>query len=117
MVSSTHGSAMATSADVTTIAAPPLGAAAPRRGRSGWRMLVHLYRHDVLGMIGLVILLTMAVLGIIAPLIATYPTSHGPVKWANLPPQPYFPFGTDELGRSIWDQAIYGIRSSFYVAA
>jgi peptide/nickel transport system permease protein len=112
---------MATNAEVSTTAnaaqTPVIASAASRRGQSGWRLLVKLYRRDVLGMAGMIILVTMAVLGIIAPLIANYPGAYGNVRFANQGPTlDYFWFGTDELGRSIFDQTIYGIRSSFFVA-
>jgi peptide/nickel transport system permease protein len=88
-----------------------------KRRLTGWRLLVSLYRRDLLGVAGFVVLVVLAVLGIIAPLIAPYPGSHGKLEYINLPPGAYFLCGTDELGRSIFDQTIWGIRSSFYVAA
>lgn len=108
---------MVTKADVSASPSTTVAAAATRRRLTGWRLLVALYRRDVLGMLGLITLITLAVLGIIAPLIANYPGAYGELRYANLPPMDYFWFGTDELGRSIFDQTIYGIRSSFYVAA
>ncbi|HVC32986.1 MAG TPA: ABC transporter permease [Chloroflexota bacterium] len=89
----------------------------PRRRYTGWRLIASLYRRDVLGMLGLLILVTLAVLGIFVPLISPYPGAYGSASYVNLPPMSYFWFGTDELGRSIFDQTMWGIRSSFYVAA
>jgi peptide/nickel transport system permease protein len=66
------------------------------------------------GLLGLIIL---AILGLIAPLIAEYPGSYGNYEHINVAPSGEYWFGTDELGRSILDQTIYGVRSSFYVAA
>src|SRR5262245_54728231 len=93
------------------------GEAAPPRSRSGWRLLVDLYRRDGLGVAGFLGLAALAVLGVVAPLVAAYPTSYGKLEYVNLAPGPEFPFGTDELGRSIFNQTIWGIRSSFYVSA
>lgn len=84
---------------------------------TGWRSLVSLYRRDALGMAGLIGLIILAILGLVAPLIAQYPGSYGSFEHINMAPSREYWFGTDELGRSILDQTIYGIRSSFYVAA
>jgi len=86
------------------------------RRPTGWQLLVTLYRRDVLGMAGFIMLLTLVVLGIIVPLISPYPGAYGDAKYVSLPPMNYFWFGTDELGRSIFDETMWGIRSSFYVA-
>lgn len=104
MVSATEGSAV-------------LGAERTSRRQTGWRSLVSLYRREVLGMAGLMGLVVLALLGVIAPLIAEYPGSYGSFEDINVAPSREFWFGTDELGRSILDQTIYGVRSSFYVAA
>jgi len=99
----------------STDTAPAL--ARRQRSRTGWRLVVSLYRRDVLGMLGLLILVTLAVLGIIVPLISPYPGAYGSSSYVNLHPMNYFWFGTDELGRSVFDETMWGIRSSFYVAA
>ena len=94
-----------------------LGVERTSRRPTGWRSLVSLYRRDLLGMLGLVGILILVVLGAIAPLIAEYPGSYGSFEDINVAPSKDYWFGTDELGRSILDQTIYGVRSSFYVAA
>jgi peptide/nickel transport system permease protein len=88
-----------------------------RRRRTGWRLVLALYRKDILGMIGLLVLLVIAGLGILAPVIADYPGAYGEIDAINLAPTRGHLFGTDELGRDILAQTIWGIRSSFYVAA
>ena len=93
------------------------GLSRPSRRYTGWRLIISLYRRDTLGMIGFLVLITLAVLGIIVPLISPYPGAYGSASYVNLPPMSYFLFGTDELGRSIFDQTMWGIRSSFFVAA
>lgn len=97
----------------------PLGTSGPKRpsSRSGWRLVVSVYRRDPLGMLGLFALLVIVLLGLSAPLFAESPGAYGSAQYVNLPPMNYFWFGTDELGRSVFDQTIWGIRNSFYVAA
>ncbi|MCO5228328.1 MAG: ABC transporter permease [Thermomicrobiales bacterium] len=87
------------------------------RRRTGWRRAVYLYRRDLLGMLGLIGLVILAILGLLAPILITYPGAYGRFDAINLGPSRGYWFGTDEMGRSIFDQTIYGIRSSFYVAA
>lgn len=110
---------MAASANASLEAGAPLAATAgeTRRRLTGWRLVVTLYRRDTLGVIGLLVLLTIAALGILAPVIADYPGAYGEIDAINLAPTGGHLFGTDELGRDILAQTIWGIRSSFYVAA
>ena len=54
------------------------------RRRTGWRLVIALYRRDVLGMAGLAILLAIAALGILAPVIAEYPGAYGEFEAINL---------------------------------
>lgn len=88
-----------------------------RRRRTGWRLVVALYRRDILGMVGLLILIAIAALGLLAPSIANYPGAYGDYNATNLAPTRSHLFGTDELGRDILAQTVWGTRSSFYVAA
>src|SRR5262245_63128901 len=98
-------------------AATVAGALEQRRRRTGWRLVVALYRRDVLGMVGLSILIAIAALGLLAPVIADYPGADGDYDAINLAPTRSHLFGTDELGRDILAQTVWGARSSFYVAA
>lgn len=90
--------------------------AAPGR-RTGWRLNAARYRRDTLGMVGLLVLVLIIALGATVPLFADYPGAYGELDAVNLGPSARHWFGTDELGRGIFEQTIWGIRSSFYVAA
>lgn len=107
---------MATSTRAAALPRQPL-VGASRHRLTGWRLIFSLYRRDLLGMAGLVILIALAVVGILVPLISPHPGAYGDPSYVNLPPMNYFWFGTDELGRSVFDETMWGIRSSFYVAA
>lgn len=118
------GARVRTSPDAVPVPGAPTGAVGvlndavvTGRRRTGWRLNVALYRRDPLGMVGLLILVIIIVLGALAPFIADYPGAYGELDAVNLPPSKDRWFGTDELGRGIFEQTIWGIRSSFYVAA
>ncbi|HKG24456.1 MAG TPA: ABC transporter permease [Thermomicrobiales bacterium] len=108
---------VASASDRLDVRAATVADAADQRRRTGWRLVVSLYRRDVLGMAGLAILIAIAALGILAPVIADYPGAYGEFEAINLAPKRGHPFGTDELGRDILAQTVWGARSSFYVAA
>ncbi len=83
------------------------------RGFAGSRLLWLLLRNP-LGLAGLLIVLTLLVVGVFAPLIAphgvnqqTFSPFLGP-SWAH-------PFGTDKFGRDIMSRVIYGARISLMV--
>jgi len=107
---------MATRTQAKILPQQPLVGMAMSR-RTGWRLVVSLYRRDMLGMAGLALLVALAVTGILVPIISPHPGAYGDASYVNLSPMSYFWFGTDELGRSIFDETMWGIRSSFYVAA
>ena len=76
------------------------------------------YRRDPLGMTGLVILAVFALIAVLAPLLAgaehldpTCPCTGAPLQ----PPSAEFPFGTDDLGRSVLALTIWGSRVSLLV--
>jgi peptide/nickel transport system permease protein len=79
-------------------------------------------RRNKLGLFGAVLVLTALVLGVCAPLLTAYaPTDvirdadgHG-LTFA--PPWEHGPLGTDDAGRDVWTQLIYGARISLTVAA
>jgi peptide/nickel transport system permease protein len=86
-----------------------------RRALAGaWRD----YRHDRAGMIGLGILLAFAALALAAPLIADEAglravNAVGNEQWAT--PSEFGPLGTDNLGRSVWTQLVWGARISLLI--
>ena len=77
-----------------------------------------IYRKSKMGMGGLYILLFFALVAIFAPLIANHaqldPTCSCTGK-PFLPPSLKFPFGTDDLGRSVFALTVWGSRISLIV--
>lgn len=76
------------------------------------------YRHSTPGMIGLVVLVLIVAMALAAPLLA----SEGELRainavanprWAT--PSEFMPLGTDNLGRSVWAQFVWGSRISLLV--
>jgi len=76
------------------------------------------YRQHVPGMIGLVVLIAIVAMALAAPLISdrselqAVNTVDNPT-WAT--PSEFPPLGTDNLGRSIWTQFVWGARISLLV--
>ena len=76
------------------------------------------YRRDTAGMVGLVVLGVVVAAALCAPLIADESalrvtnTGDNPA-WAS--PSEFPPLGTDNLGRPVWDQLVYGARISLLV--
>lgn len=76
------------------------------------------FRHSVPGMIGLVTLLVVIVMALAAPLIADHDelsaiNAVDNPRWAS--PSEFAPLGTDNLGRSVWAQFVWGARISLLV--
>jgi len=106
----------------TLVAGPPPPkspraiARARRRAAAGrtWRQ----FRKNKMGMIGLGILVFFLLVAIFAPLLASKcdlsPTCH-PNNPQYAPPSLKFPFGTDNLGRSVLSLTIWGTRISLTV--
>jgi peptide/nickel transport system permease protein len=76
------------------------------------------YRRDVAGMIGLGLLALVILVALAAPLLA----EEGDLRavnavdnptWAT--PSEFRPLGTDNLGRSVWAQLVWGARISLLV--
>jgi peptide/nickel transport system permease protein len=94
----------------------PRAIARARRRRSRTRIW-RTYRKSKMGMAGLIILLVFIAVAVFAPLLAdekglnaVYATGE-PYQ----PPSLEFPFGTDDLGRSILTEVIWGARISLLV--
>ncbi|MDR2997630.1 MAG: ABC transporter permease [Microbacterium sp.] len=100
-----------TEALVNSIAtAEPVATEKSRASAQTWRA----FRRDPLGMISLVCLLLLVVISVAAPLIAPYPASYGPDVLK--PPSSDHWFGTDSLGRDVFDEVIWGTQQSVLVA-
>jgi peptide/nickel transport system permease protein len=106
--------------------APPPPAEPPSSGRGiAWARrrramgrVVRVYRKNKMGMAGLLILAFFLAVALLAPLIAgregldpTCPCTGGPLE----PPSLDFPFGTDDLGRSVFALTVWGSRVSLLV--
>ena len=88
-----------------------------RRRRSAKRIWA-IYRKSTMGMWGLYILIFFILVAVFAPLIAdkealkaTCPCNGAPFS----PPSWEFPFGTDNLGRSVFALTVWGSRISLTV--
>jgi len=98
-----------------------------RRLRNTWRI----YRRNKIGMFGLAILLTFLFIAVLAPWIAPYNPydvrsigagkPFSPPSWVkllnpNLDNDEVFGLlGTDELGRDLWSQIVYGAQTSLII--
>jgi len=102
---------------VSTIQASARGIAWQRRRRA-FALAWADYRSSVPGMIGLVTLVAFVLMALLAPVISdgselrAVNTTNNPV-WAT--PGDFPPLGTDNLGRSIWAQLVFGARISLLV--
>lgn len=93
------------------------GIAWERRRRAisrGW----HRYRKDAGGVAGIIVLAVIVTAAVFAPLIADESalrvtnTGDNPA-WAS--PSEFGPLGTDNLGRPVWDQLVFGARISLLI--
>ena len=76
------------------------------------------YRRDREGMVGLIVLAVFVAIALLAPLFADESQLHAVntvdnAVWA--PPLDHPPLGTDNLGRPVWDQLVYGSQVSLLV--
>ncbi|HEY8337225.1 MAG TPA: ABC transporter permease [Tardiphaga sp.] len=97
--------------DVGIGALTTAAAIAAPRGHSTLRRLL---RHRAF-MIGFSIILSLALLAVLAPLIAPVDPSAMRVRLRFRPPQAAFWFGTDQFGRDIFTRVLYGARISLFV--
>ncbi|MHA1832430.1 MAG: ABC transporter permease [Candidatus Baldrarchaeia archaeon] len=87
----------------------------PEETRRNLGFAIYVIRHNVLTLIGFVLLTLMVLLAIFAPYIAPY----NPVETSKevlLPPDIRHPFGTDEFGRDILSRCLYAARADLYIA-
>ena len=78
------------------------------------------FSSNKLSIIGLVMVITVLLLAIFAPLVAPFPNHVKPfVDFANdkSPPSLYNVFGTDQFGRDILSRVIFGFRFSLLMGA
>ena len=83
------------------------------------RIILHVLRENRLTMISLIILISIILMGVFAPLIAPYPDAYKGipnVEEKYKPPSFKHLFGTDYLGRDILSRIMYGARYSLLAA-
>ena len=72
-------------------------------------------RANKFAMGGLFILCLLVILAIIGPAFSPYAYYETHLSWKNLPPSLEHPFGTDELGRSLFVRIWWGARISLFI--
>src|SRR5919108_5438946 len=91
---------------------PQRGGLVPGRHGRGWLILLLRRREAVAG--GVIMLLMLAV-ALAAPWLATHdPTRLDPIERLRAPGEAHW-FGTDDFGRDVYSQVIYGARTSLVV--
>jgi peptide/nickel transport system permease protein len=90
-----------------------MGGATATTGRLG--AALRSARRNKAAVAGAVVLLAIVLVAIAAPLLATgNPLSINPLRRLR-PPSAAFWFGTDHLGRDLWNRVLYGARVSLLV--
>lgn len=74
------------------------------------------FKKDKLGMLSLLIILTVMIIGILAPVIAPNDPTMVDVKIKLMGMSMKYPFGTDQLGRCVFSRIIYGIRTTVFLS-
>jgi len=103
---------------MTTMAAPSARRIAWGRRRRAFGLAWREYRRSKTGMIGLSILVLAVLMALAAPLLVAETdlravNAIGNPVWAT--PSEFGPLGTDNLGRSVWAQFVWGSRISLLV--
>jgi peptide/nickel transport system permease protein len=73
------------------------------------------FRKNKLSILGLAIILSLAIVALLAPIISPYEPTEIDVYNVLSPPSPEHPFGTDDLGRDLLSRMIWGSRVSLKV--
>lgn len=92
-------------------AGPPVGDDRPTPAAATWGE----FRRNPLGIGAAVILLILVATAVFAPLLAQYPAGYGSQVLA--PPSGGHWFGTDNLGRDVFAEVVWGTRVSLLIAA
>ena len=75
-----------------------------------------IYKQNKLGVFGLIILAVFTALAILAPVLAFYPPLHTGAGDAFMSPSWQYPLGTDDLGRDLYSETLYGARVTLVVS-
>jgi peptide/nickel transport system permease protein len=81
-----------------------------------FRQLTNASRRNPLGVLGLFLVLSIVLMAIFAPSIATHGPTEANIRERLQPPSAQHYFGTDTLGRDIFSRVVYGSRISLRVA-
>ncbi len=80
------------------------------------RDFLYLLMNHRMGKVGVVIIVLFVFIAFAAPLLRTVnPHQTGKVAHILIPPNGQFWFGTDDLGRDVWSQVIFGSRVSLLI--
>jgi len=80
-----------------------------------WKIFWRRFRRNKLAMLGALIIFSLALVAVIAPLIAPFSPNQQDVLHRLEPPSPKHLLGTDDLGRDLLSRVIYGTRISLLV--
>lgn len=82
----------------------------PTAARATWTA----FRRNPLGLLAVAVMVLLVLVALAAPLLASYPSGYGPDVLQ--PPSSRHWFGTDNLGRDVLAEVVYGTRISVLVA-
>jgi len=102
-----------TSSSQSGAASQELAGKIPRR-RSQHLTLVRFMRNR-LALVGMCIILTLAIVAVLAPILAPYEPSKQNLRALSLPPSWEHFFGTDQVGRDIFSRVLFGSRYSLTI--
>lgn len=74
------------------------------------------FKKDKLGVLSLIVILSVCLAGILAPLIAPHDPTTVDIKSKLLGMSLAYPFGTDQLGRCVFSRLLYGIRTTVFLS-
>ena len=83
--------------------------------RSGHKIALQQLKKNKIAMIGLVIIVSLALIAIFAPFIAPHDPIEQNLEKRLLSPSGEYPMGTDDLGRCLMSRIIYGARVTLQV--
>ena len=75
------------------------------------------FSRNPIAMVGLIIILLLFVVAVLAPLIESGDGTGQVLQDRLLPPSAEYWFGTDQLGRDIFDRIVWGSRITLYIVA
>src|SRR5690606_17735916 len=96
--------------DAPGIAVPPF-----RRTLEALDRFVGLFRYNLPGAIGAIILAVFIVLALFAPLISPYDPNAQDLRATLLPPSLDHLAGTDQYGRDLFSRLLYGARTTLLI--